>query len=331
MPVFANAGDRSSTLLGPTKNKPLGLRVRFRRTGMTGSNGKAGSGCVSDMLPNGRKSEKQGSGLAFQDFLKQAELLSGSVSKHQLEQVRAIISQAHERRFRRRREPRYGTINKGFTEPELQRFFRAIASEKFALLFKYQAYMGLRVGEVSKLHISNIDFDKRELTLKSEKSAQLDALIIPLELFKETVEFMNKHSAEIKLADGYIFYKENDYGHTGNLHIDVNYIRNVFREIIQNASLDQTYATTEEAYSDHQPRSLHRLTTHSLRHYAITHFAKSTNGNIVLASRFARHSSPSTTMRYIAKDKDELYKNIDFAFSDKITPLKRLSKSIQQK
>ena len=309
---------------------------------------KAGSGCVFPALSNSsrnagkirvrgefsefpRKPERQGSGLAFQDFLQLAEQFSNSVSKHQLEQARAIISQAHERRFKRRREPRYGTINKGFTEPELQRFFRSIASEKFALLFKYQAYMGLRVGEVSKLHISNIDFDKRELTLKSEKSAQLDSLIIPLDLFKETVEFMNKHSPEIKKAEGYIFYKENDYGRTGELHIDVNYVRNAFREIIQIAGLNQTYATSEESSSNHPPRSLHRLTTHSLRHYAITHFAKSTNGNIVLASRFARHSSPSTTMRYIAKDKDELYKNIDFAFSDKITPLKRLSKSIQEK
>lgn len=108
--------------------------------------------------------------MAFQDFLQYARQFSNSVSKHQLEEVRAIISQAHERRFRRRREPRYGTINKGFNEPGLQRFFRAIASEKFALLFKYQAYTGFRVGEVSKLHISNIDFDKRELTIKSEKS-----------------------------------------------------------------------------------------------------------------------------------------------------------------
>ncbi len=65
---------------------------------------------------------------------------------------------AYAQRFKRRKEPRYGSINKGFTEPELQRFFRSIASEKFALLFKYQANLGLRVGEVCQLHISNIDF-----------------------------------------------------------------------------------------------------------------------------------------------------------------------------
>jgi integrase len=88
-------------------------------------------------------------------------------------------------------------------------------------------------------------------------------------------------------------------------------VRNVFREVVQQADLNQTYATSEEMYSAHMPRPLHRLTTHSLRHYAITRFAKSTNGNVVLASRFVRHASPSTTMRYIAKDKDELYKNMD--------------------
>ena len=159
----------------------------------------------------------------------------------------------------------------------------------------------------------------------------MDSLIIPLDLFKETVEFTNKHLKEIKAAQGYIFFKENDNGHTGLPYINLNYVRNVFREVVEQAGLNQTYGTSEEGYANHRSRQLHRLTTHSLRHYTITRFAKSTNGNIVLASRFARHSSPTITMRYIAKDKDELYKNIDFAFNDKITPLKQLSKSLQEK
>jgi hypothetical protein len=76
----------------------------------------------------------------------------------------------------------------------------------------------------------------------------MNSLIIPLDLFKETVEFMNKHSPEIKKAEGYIFYKENDYGHTGELHVNLNYVRNIFREIIPTACLNQTYATT---YQNH--------------------------------------------------------------------------------
>ncbi len=169
--------------------------------------------------------------------------------------------------------------------------------------------MGLRVGEVTKLHISNIDFDKRELTIDSEKSSLMDALIIPLDLFKETVDFLNRHSEEIKAAKGYVFFKENDNGHTGLPYLQVDYVRNVFRETMEAAGLSQSYAISEETEVSRRPRTLHRLTTHSLRHCAITRFAKTTNGNVVLASRFARHSDPSTTMRYIAKDKDELYKN----------------------
>ncbi len=264
----------------------------------------------------------------FQDFLKQTTELSNTISKNKLEQIRTIVTRAHEKRFKRIREPRYGTINKGFTELELQRFLRNVHNEKFGLLFKYQAYLGLRVGEVCKLHTSNIDFDKRELTINSEKSRQTDSLIIPIELFKETVEFMNNHLKEIKTAEGYIFFKENDYGRTKLPYINLNYVRNVFRKIIQQIDLDQTYAVSEEAYSYHRSRPLHRLTTHSLRHYAITHFAKSTNGNIVLASRFARHANPSTTMRYIAKDNEDLYKNIDIAFSNQINKIKMFSKEI---
>jgi len=165
--------------------------------------------------------------------------------------------------------------------------------------------------------------------LQSEKSHKMDSLIIPIDLFKETIEYMNRNAAKIKAANGYIFFKENDNNHNNIPYVDLGYARKVFRETLREAGLNQIYAYSEETVSTHRQRPLYRLTTHSLRHYAITRFAKSTNGNVVLTSRFARHASPSTTMRYIAKDKDELYKNIDFAFGyNRITALKEFSKSI---
>ncbi len=114
----------------------------------------------------------------------------------------------------------------------MQHFLRNTKNEKFRLLFKYQAQLGLRVGEVCKLHISNIDFDKRELTIKSEKSAQVDALIIPLDLFKETVEYMARNADSIKAANGYVFFKDNDNNHNEVPHLDVSYVRKVFREVL---------------------------------------------------------------------------------------------------
>ena len=223
------------------------------------------------------------------------------------------------------KEPKYGSINKAFTELELQHFLRNVKSEKFRLLFKYQAFLGLRVGDVSKLHISNINFDKRELTIQSEKSRKMDSLIIPPDLFKETIEYMAKNADRIKAAHGYVFFKDNDNNHNNIEHVEVNYVRKVFRETIKSAGLDSVYGHSDEAYSNHKGRRLFRLSTHSLRHYAITRFAKSTNGNVVLTSRFARHSRPDVTMTYISKDTEELYKEIDLAFSSsKIELLKDL-------
>ncbi len=184
--------------------------------------------------------------------------------------------------------------------------------------------MVLRVGEVSKLHISNINFDKRELTLKSEKSGRLDSLIIPIDLFKETIDYIAKNEASIKASTGYLFFKDNDNNHNNLAHVDVNYVRKVFRDTLKLAALDEFYAYSEETDPNKKTRRLYRLSTHSLRHYAITRFSKSNNGNVVLTSRYARHASPTTTMRYIAKDNEQLHSEIDSAFSDKLTTLKAL-------
>ncbi|MEM0143669.1 MAG: hypothetical protein QXL94_06935, partial [Candidatus Parvarchaeum sp.] len=57
-----------------------------------------------------------------------------------------------------------------------------------------------------------------------------------------------------------------------------------------------------------------------------TRFAKSTNGNVVLTSRFARHLKPETTMHYIAKDNEQLFSEIDNTFSNsRIEEIKVLS------
>ena len=104
-------------------------------------------------------------------------------------------------------------------------------------------------------------------------------------------------------------------------YLEQNYIRKVFREYVELAELDEVYDTSEE--SNRKARKLHLLTTHSLRHYAITRFARQTNGNVVLASRFARHSDPNTTMRYIHTDKRELYNAIDEINTGDIEILKK--------
>ncbi len=260
-------------------------------------------------------SRKQMHGCDFEALSHLVEEAAYALPQSRLEELKSILHRAYVKRFMgKRKTPKYGSLNKGFTEPELRNFLHGVSSAKFRLLFGYQAYLGLRVGEVCRLHLDNIDFDKRELTIKSEKSAVSDSLLIPLDLFKETVEYIAKNADQIKAANGYVFYKDNDNNHNEVTHVDQNYARKVFREAANAVGLGQVYDYSEECDAHRRPRPLYRITTHSLRHYAITRFAKSTNGNVVLASRFARHSNPIITMRYIAKDNEQLYREIDGAF-----------------
>jgi integrase len=241
--------------------------------------------------------------------------VSMNVSWHQLQQLQSVLHKTQTKRFAgKRKTPKYGSLSKAFSDAELQRFFRAINSDKFRLLFKYQAQLGLRIGEAVRVNIGSINLETRELTLKTEKAKVIDSLLIPMPLFKETVAFVSKHRAEIGAARGFLFYKDKSCDMRLEPFLEQNYVRNRFRAYVRMAGLDEVYDTSDETSPDRGVRHLHRFTTHSLRHYAITSFAKQTNGNVVLTSRFARHADPSTTMTYISTRKDELYNEIDNTF-----------------
>ena len=124
-----------------------------------------------------------------------------------MDRLRIELLKAYKKRYKKLRTPKYGTLNKSFTELELQHFLRNVPNDKFRLLFKYQAYLGLRIGEVTRLHISNINFEERELILTSEKTNKSDSLRIPHELFQETVEFIQKNKEQLIKSKGFIFSK----------------------------------------------------------------------------------------------------------------------------
>jgi integrase len=233
---------------------------------------------------------------------------------HEIKAVLSLIYQIKKRRYRSNAPPKYGSLNKGFSEQEVQAFFKVIENDKFRLLFGYQAQLGLRIGEAVKVNVKDIKFETRELTVKTEKAHVIDTMLIPVPLFKQTLEFINRNEKSIMQAGGYVFFAEKGHSLRGEPYLEKNYVRKVFREYVQAAKLDEVYDQSEETYG-RTPRRLHRLTTHSLRHYAITSFARQNNGNVVLSSRFARHSDPSTTMTYINTRKDELYRAVDETFS----------------
>ena len=245
-----------------------------------------------------------------------------AMSKSQIEELTFIIRHHYMLRFKKHKRAKYGNLNKGFTEQELQAFMRVIEKPKHKLLFSYQAQIGLRIGEAVLVNLRDLNLETRELIVRTEKARTLDTLLLPLPLFKATIEFAQQHAQEIAKSGGYLFFKDSKLSHRKEGYIEVNYARGRFSYYLQKAHLDEVYDVTEEAQGV-TIRKLHRLTTHSLRHYAITRFAHSTNGNLILSSKFARHSNPNTTMTYIHNDKKEIYDVIDSISIGEIALLKK--------
>lgn len=178
-------------------------------------------------------------------------------------------------------------------------------NKKFRLLYSYQAYIGLRIGEVVKINFKDFNWNTHELKIFTEKARVLNTLIVPSSLYNETLDYINANKEQIEKAQGFLFYADHEASHNTTRkepYLELNYVRKVFRGYIRQAGLDEVYGTSEGNVARH----LHRLTTHSLRHYSITKFYKTTH-DPVLTSRFARHLKPDTTLTYIHSDKSELY------------------------
>ena len=163
--------------------KLLGKKFYQEARGNLGYKPASRSGCGC-----GFKAEShQGSGCSpKQDFALIKCELEGylpTLPKHHLVEVRKMVMQQFRKRFQRSRIPKYGSLNKGFTEQEVQRFFKVVDNEKFRLLFSYQSQLGLRIGEAVRINIKDIKFESRELVVKTEKAMTLDTLLIPAPLF----------------------------------------------------------------------------------------------------------------------------------------------------
>ncbi|MDE1849396.1 MAG: site-specific integrase [Candidatus Micrarchaeota archaeon] len=239
------------------------------------------------------------------------ELLLPKLGKHKIEELQRLISRHYAKRFKgRRKSNKYGSLSKSFNDMEIQAFFRVIEDRKYVLLFKYQAFLGLRIGEVVKVNLRDIKLETRELYVKTEKAQVMDSLIIPLPLFNETLEYAKERQKEIEDAQGYLFYADKAKTTSQEHHLNQHYVRGRFRDFVIKAGLDEVYDVSDESQG-RSFRRLHRLTTHSLRHYAITKFAQQCGGNVYLTSKFARHSDPSITSVYVNVSKQELYQQMD--------------------
>lgn len=230
------------------------------------------------------------------------------IPKQKLIGLITALSRVRKRRYSRLKEKKYGNLNKGFTHEELLKFFGACKQPKARLAFMMQAFLGLRVGEVVKVKAEDIDFFNNRIRVFTEKARVTDFLYLHESIRGVLHTWINENPNQIKEHGGYVLFSENVT--ENRQHISDAWLRKEFRDVCKLAGLDEWYAEADD--TDHpvrkrngRNRKLHRLTTHSLRHYFITKVYNSSK-NIKHTQKLARHTDIKSTQVYIYTNPEEL-------------------------
>ena len=241
-----------------------------------------------------------------------------SLSWHQLQELNSEIIQIMQSKYKKRRTTKYGNLNKGFTEEEITKFFNMFTEreKKEFLALKMQALLGLRIGEVVNVKLSDISFEKRSILIHSEKTAKADELYLHDEIFKLLQDFVAEHKGQIAEHAGYVLFSENKI--QKRLHIAPGYLRSKFREVCNRCNFVDFYDMADDynnprANQFKKGRKLYRLTTHSLRHYFVTRVYNSTK-DPVTTSKLARHVDLKTTQTYIHSSRETQDAGMKMAF-----------------
>jgi len=173
------------------------------------------------------------------------------------------------------------------------------------------AYLGLRVGEVVDVMQEDIDRKKHLIYVRTEKAKTLDCLYIHEKIRHFIYLWIDNNKTNIKKNGGYLLYS----GREDRQNISENWLRNKFRQTAKRAQLDDHYALSSESIEDRPTRKLHRLTTHSLRHYFITKVYKKTK-NPIHTQKLARHLDFKSTQIYIHINQKELHKSLENSFKN---------------
>lgn len=227
-----------------------------------------------------------------------------NLPKWRLKELQALVTAELRRRFDHHQPPKYGGLNKGFTEPELERFLSHVDNPTAKAVFELMAGLGLRVSEACSLQWRDVDLNERRLWVRSLKNSRPTMFYLHDHVY---LALLNKSK-----ESEYVFPARRSCRYN---HISPNWIRNEFRRAVRAAGLDFCYAESTEHCR--AVRHLHRLTTHSLRHYFCRKCAIALHGDFRLLQQLSRHRDPKNVQRYCWVSQEEVDQAISSVFSTK--------------
>ncbi len=223
-----------------------------------------------------------------------------------LKKIRTSVLEQLNKRYKWTRNPKYGGLNRGFTDQELNTFFAACKNERATTMFLLQRYLGLRIGEVVRIKLSDLDLDHRKLYIFTEKARQPDCLYLHDDALRTLLTWLRNHQSQLR-QQAYVFPGQLDG------HASPHWLANQFRYTMSTIDINRTYGHSDPCGTHNRKRTLNRLTTHSFRHYFIRKLWKTTKDQM-LVMKLARHRKFTSTQTYLQVQQEDMDTAMHLAF-----------------
>lgn len=173
----------------------------------------------------------------------------------------------------------------------------------------------LRAEELARIKIGNIDFDKREIEIRSAKLEPKHELYTRKVFYHENLDFLmdkyrNYERPRYKSAEDsdYLFVSRKSE------KISSGIVSRIVRESAKRAEKSGEYDFTvqEQMYTDSQGNPRYFVTAHRIRHSAISYWANVRELPIHQIRMMAGHEDIQTTMGYISTDWEDVRETFQY-------------------
>lgn len=242
------------------------------------------------------------------------------LKKGELERVIKEAGKVYRSKYKKRRVAKYGRNCRAMPSEDLVSFFGSFRPEefRFKVLFAFQFYLGLRIGEVCRLKVSDLDLQRDCVRVVSEKKRfeQVDFLYLNSSLKELLLEYLRLYESKCVEHDGFLFFRRQSSCKFG--YVSPNFARALFRRVCVRAGIDKVYSEREGLSGlPFKAGKLHLYTTHSLRH-SCADLLRRNGVPIEVVKEILRHSSISTTQIYFRAGKEEAIEGFKKTFERQV-------------
>lgn len=230
-----------------------------------------------------------------------------ALTNRELRRVRSVIATEFRRRYPKKLPPKYGLLNKGCTDEELDKILACTTSITARTIFLLQATLGLRVGEAVRIKREHLDLARCSLWVDSEKGSHPSMMLLHKRIHWALRQYLNSGMA----GEEYLFPAREKTNRRP--HVSPYWVAREFRKSRDQSGLSFSYSITKPCGRMKRRNPQYRLSTHSLRHYFITKVHDAT-GDIVITQRLARHRDIKSTTVYTHKSQRQINQALLVAF-----------------